>query len=202
MATCRQKANEKARIVSRTQPLLGIVAAAAVAMTCVLAPPAWSEIQTVAPKDATSFARELPKQKVNKTKIWGIFLLAATGLFGAAVAVERNSRFFPAIAKANQALAATKAAQKKKAKEDEAIRDVQASEARAEDAVLEGLNDARSRVQESTSSSKPQGDSASANGSGASGQSDSNTPSPSQPEEQGSKEDSSDTRKPGKITYY
>jgi hypothetical protein len=69
-------------------------------------------LQTVAPQDATSFARTLPKQKVNKGKIWVIFLLGATGLFGAALAIERNTTFFPAIAKANQALAATKKAQK------------------------------------------------------------------------------------------
>lgn len=68
--------------------------------------------QTVAPSEATSFARTLPKQTVNKGKIWVIFLLGATGLFGAALAIERNSKLFPAIARANQALAATKAAQK------------------------------------------------------------------------------------------
>jgi hypothetical protein len=66
----------------------------------------------MAPQDATSFARTLPKQAVNKGKIWIIFLLGATGLFGAALAIEKNSTFFPAIAKANQAMAATKAAQK------------------------------------------------------------------------------------------
>lgn len=69
-------------------------------------------LQTVAPQDATSFAKPLKSQPVNKSRIWGLFLLGATALFGGAVALERNSSFFPAISKANQALAATKEAQK------------------------------------------------------------------------------------------
>lgn len=69
-------------------------------------------LQTVAPQEATSFARSLPQQPVNKGKVWLVFLAGATGLFGAAVAIEKNSSLFPAIAKANQAMAATKAAQK------------------------------------------------------------------------------------------
>lgn len=69
-------------------------------------------VQTVAPQEATSFARALPQKPVNKGKVWLIFLAGATGLFGAALAIERNSALFPAIAKANQAMAATKAAQK------------------------------------------------------------------------------------------
>ena len=66
----------------------------------------------MAPQEATSFARPLPKQKVNKGKIWVVFLVGATGLFAGALAFERNSKLFPAIARANQALAASKAAQK------------------------------------------------------------------------------------------
>lgn len=69
-------------------------------------------MQTVAPQDATKFARQLKAEPVKKGRVWGLFLLGATGLFGGAVALEKNSSFFPAIAKANQALAATKAAQK------------------------------------------------------------------------------------------
>ena len=69
-------------------------------------------LQTVPPQEATSLAKSLQQQPVNKGKIWLIFLAGATGLFGAAVAIEKNSALFPAIAKANQAMAATKAAQK------------------------------------------------------------------------------------------
>lgn len=68
--------------------------------------------QTVPPQEASSLAKPLQQQSVNKGKIWLIFLAGATGLFGAAVAIEKNSTLFPAIAKANQAMAATKAAQK------------------------------------------------------------------------------------------
>ena len=71
-----------------------------------------TDLQTVAPQDATSYAKPLKAQPVKKGRIWGLFLVGATGLFGGAVALERNSNFFPAIAKANQAIAATREAQK------------------------------------------------------------------------------------------
>lgn len=58
----------------------------------------------------TGLARSLPKQKVNKGKVWLIFLAGAGALFGAAIAVERNSKLFPAIAKANQAMTASRSA--------------------------------------------------------------------------------------------
>jgi len=171
LATCRQGANKEQSALCRHQPMLGLVAATAVALTCMLSPPAWAEIQTVAPSEATSFARTLPKQTVNKGKIWVIFLLGATGLFGAALAIERNSKLFPAIARANQALAATKAAQKRKEADDKAVKDTWASEAKAEDAVLQGLSDARSRVRGSASSSQPAPPQPTSNGSSTPGHS-------------------------------
>ena len=67
-------------------------------------------MQSVAPQDVTSLARSLPKQKVNKGKVWLIFLAGAGALFGSAVAIERNSKLFPAIAKANQAMVASRSA--------------------------------------------------------------------------------------------
>lgn len=69
-------------------------------------------MQTVAPSDVTSAARALPAQKVNKEKVWLIFLGSATALFGAAVAVERSGSLFPAIARANKAMEASREAMK------------------------------------------------------------------------------------------
>ena len=129
----RRVSMQKLRLVPE-QPLMHLVAAAAAAVFCTC-PPALAEIQaseaslaalkslqrhshlqlavqTVAPQDATSFARTLPKQRVNKGKVWLLFLAGATTLFGAALALEKSSALFPAIAKANQAIAATRETQK------------------------------------------------------------------------------------------
>lgn len=61
--------------------------------------------QTVSPEQATASARPLPKQQVNKGKVWLIFVLGAASLFGAAVVMENNASFFPAISRANRAMA-------------------------------------------------------------------------------------------------
>ena len=58
----------------------------------------------------TSLARPLKAQTVNKGKVWLVFVLGAAGLFGAAVLLENNERFFPAISRANKAMAATRKA--------------------------------------------------------------------------------------------
>jgi hypothetical protein len=69
----------------------------------------------------------------------------------------------------------------KKEADDKAVRDVMASEAQTEDAVLQGLSDARSRVEESASTSRPEAFSPPPNGSGTPGHSESD---PTQPSEQ------------------
>lgn len=58
--------------------------------------------QTVPPATVSSLARALPQQKVDKGRIWLVFILGAVGLFGATVLVENNERFFPAISKAKE----------------------------------------------------------------------------------------------------
>ena len=64
----------------------------------------------------TSLARPLKAQTVNKGKVWLVFILGAAGLFGAAVLLENNERFFPAISRANKAMAATRKAQQARAR--------------------------------------------------------------------------------------
>jgi hypothetical protein len=60
--------------------------AAAAALSCLLllgsAPPSQADISTVTPQEATEMARPLKQQKVNKGRIWGLFILGATALFG------------------------------------------------------------------------------------------------------------------------
>lgn len=55
-----------------------------------------------------SAAKPLPKQQVNKGKVWLIFVLGAASLFGTAVVMENNRTFFPAISRANRAMAVTR----------------------------------------------------------------------------------------------
>ncbi len=62
--------------------------------------------QTVEPASVTSLAKPLRAQSVNKGKVWLVFVLGAAGLFSAAVLLENNERFFPAISRANKAMAA------------------------------------------------------------------------------------------------
>lgn len=61
--------------------------------------------QTVPPATVSSLARTLPKQQVDKGRIWLICILGAAGLFGGTVLLENNEKFFPAISKANKAMA-------------------------------------------------------------------------------------------------
>lgn len=57
-------------------------------------------------------AKPLKEQKVDKEKVWLIFILGAAGLFGTTLLLENNERFFPAIYKANLAMSQAKKAMK------------------------------------------------------------------------------------------
>ena len=49
-------------------------------------------------------AKPLKEAEVNKGKIWLLLCGGAAGLFAATVLLENNEKFFPAIARANQAM--------------------------------------------------------------------------------------------------
>jgi hypothetical protein len=67
--------------------------------------------QVVPPATVSSLAKPLPQQKVEKGKVWAIFLVGAAGLFGGTILLENNERLFPAIAKANKAMEMARQAQ-------------------------------------------------------------------------------------------
>jgi hypothetical protein len=50
-------------------------------------------------------ARALPKQYIDKGKVWTVFIGSAASLFILTVAAENNGSWFPAIARANAAMA-------------------------------------------------------------------------------------------------
>lgn len=106
-------------------------------------PDARAELQTVTLDEATAAAKPLPQQPVRTGRVWALIGLGAAGVFGAAVAVENNEAWFPAIAKANKAMAATKARAA-----------VEGGAARAEatgsgaDAVAAGIAEASRRARE------------------------------------------------------
>ena len=51
-----------------------------------------------------AMAKPFKKQEVNKGRVWMLFVLGASSLFGVTVLVENNGAWFPAIAKANKAM--------------------------------------------------------------------------------------------------
>lgn len=67
--------------------------------------------QTVAPATVSSLARALPQQKVEKGKVWAVFILGAAGLFAGTILLENNEKLFPAISKANKAMAMARQSQ-------------------------------------------------------------------------------------------
>jgi hypothetical protein len=66
-------------------------------------------IQTVAPSQLTQLAKPLPQQEVNKGRIWGVFVGGAVVLFVTTVVAENNEAWFPAISRANKAMAMSRA---------------------------------------------------------------------------------------------
>ena len=60
----------------------------------------------------TAVAKPIKEQKVDKEKVWLIFILGAAGLFGGTLLLENNERFFPAIYRANLAMSQAKKAMK------------------------------------------------------------------------------------------
>lgn len=61
-------------------------------------------LQTVPASQATDYAKPIPKQKTDKGFVALLFAGGAASIFGAAVLLEKNSRLFPAIHKANQVM--------------------------------------------------------------------------------------------------
>jgi len=104
---------------------------------------ALAELPTATLEEATAAARPLPQQTVRTGRVWALIGLGAAGVFGAAVAVENNAAWFPAIAKANRAMAATKA---RAAAEPVAAR--QEATGGMTDAVAAGIADASRRARE------------------------------------------------------
>jgi len=106
-------------------------------------PPARAELATVTLDEATAAARPLPQQAVRTGRVWALIGLGAAGVFGAAVAVENNAAWFPAIAKANRAIKANKARAAAEAGLGRA-----AATGSGDDAVAAGIAEASRRARE------------------------------------------------------
>lgn len=68
--------------------------------------------QTVPPQQLTQMAKPLPKQRVDKGRVWTVFIGGAAMLFIGTVVSENNDKFFPAISRANKAMAQAREASK------------------------------------------------------------------------------------------
>ncbi|GFH09311.1 uncharacterized protein HaLaN_04421, partial [Haematococcus lacustris] len=67
---------------------------------------------TVSPSQITQYAKSLPKQQVDKGRVWTVVVGGAAILFGATVLAENNEAWFPAISRANKAVKMSREAQK------------------------------------------------------------------------------------------
>jgi hypothetical protein len=64
--------------------------------------------QTVPVSQVTEAAKALPKQTIDKGKVWLYFIGGAVGLFATTIAAENNESWFPAISRANKAMSMSK----------------------------------------------------------------------------------------------
>ena len=116
-------------------------------------------IEYVPADQMTSLAKPFKKQHVEKGRVWLLFVLGASSLFGVTVLVENNSDWFPAIAKANKAMAAAQKAMETREKEIDSGRMIveqdvsgyqeeydDATNARLQEAVLSGIGEARQKA--------------------------------------------------------
>lgn len=60
--------------------------------------------KTVPVSQVTEMAKPLPKQTIDKTKVWVAFIGGAVTVFGLTVLSENNESWFPAISRANKAM--------------------------------------------------------------------------------------------------
>jgi hypothetical protein len=60
-------------------------------------------MQMVPATQALQMAQPLPKETIDKRKVWTLFIGGAAMLFLGTLAIENTSAFFPAIARANKA---------------------------------------------------------------------------------------------------
>jgi len=69
-------------------------------------PPSWPRLQTVPASQITNYAAPLPKSdKLDKGKVWIVVIGGAAALFATTLLAENNEAWFPAISKANRAMA-------------------------------------------------------------------------------------------------
>jgi len=119
--------------------------------------PSLAEIQTVPADQVTSLAKPLKVQKVNKERIWLLLILGASSLFGITVLLENNEQWFPAISRANRAMATSKKMSEQQlansaieqAEFEDRLQEVvkeRNEDARLESAVLAGLQDAKAQL--------------------------------------------------------
>lgn len=125
-----------------------------IAALLLIGSPAEAELMTVPANEVVTTAKPLQAQKVNKGRIWLLFVLGASTLFGATILLENNEAWFPAISRANRAMAASMKAAKIKEEKDvkeldennrrlSNVESERLEDARLEGAVMTGLEEAR-----------------------------------------------------------
>ncbi|KAL3150292.1 hypothetical protein ABBQ32_000142 [Trebouxia sp. C0010 RCD-2024] len=134
---------QKAQALSGT----ALKAIALLAALNVLSSPALADLQTVPASQATEFAKPIPKQKTDKGFVALLFAGGAASIFGAAVLLEKNSKLFPAIHKANQVMREAALRSKGQSLAEQAVTDLeQQDNTRLQRSVEAGLASAQARV--------------------------------------------------------
>lgn len=94
------------------------------------------------------------KTKVSKSRVWTVFAVGAAGVFGGAVAAERLEALFPAIAKANKAMEASRKAAEEAERQEAVNAAVEVATAKGMadgslvDAVSQGIAEASRKARE------------------------------------------------------
>uniref|UniRef100_A0A383VNE3 Uncharacterized protein n=1 Tax=Tetradesmus obliquus TaxID=3088 RepID=A0A383VNE3_TETOB len=116
------------RAAGLQQQVAAFAASAAITAAALVNPlPAAADlVQTVPVSQMTQMAKPLPKQYIDKSKVWTVFIGSAASLFILTVAAENNGAWFPAIARANAAMAVARKRAEQAEKAPQAPADIEA----------------------------------------------------------------------------
>ena len=64
----------------------------------------WIADQTVTASEVSAMAKPLSVEKVEKKRIWLVFVVGAASLFVFVNVIENNPEWFPAVSRANKAM--------------------------------------------------------------------------------------------------
>jgi len=110
----------------------------------ILTPPCLAQVKTVPADEVSALAKPLQPEKVEKKRVWLVFVAGAATLFVFINVIENNPSWFPAVSRANRAMTLRRKERFKQAEVNE-IEEAEAEAVRLTKSVEEGLAEARKR---------------------------------------------------------